>query len=679
MSRLIFLVVMTLMACLPDRQMSIQVSSPDSSIKVILDLTQGFPNYAVEVDGRSVINPSGLGYKFRGQPDLIGPFELLNTSQNTLHETWTPVWGQENAIQSYSNMTRIELREKNSPQRLVNLYFRVFDDGVAFRYEIPEQEGFDSLFITQEMSEFNVSMNGEAWWNEGSYRFDTPEQLYRNTNLNLVDSANTPLTFKTDDLHISIHEANLTDYPGMTLKRDNQDSLSFSSDLVPWPDGDKVKTATPMLSPWRTITIGRSAADLLRSRMILNLNEPNMLSDVSWIKPMKYIGIWWGMHLNKYTWVQGEKHGATTANTKRYIDFASENNIQGVLVEGWNQGWERWGEDDALDLTTPYDDFDIEQITSYAREKGVTLIGHHETTANVASYERQLEDAFAYYEKLGVSAVKTGYVGDIKPAGEYHYGQWMIQHYRRVIQTAARHHISIDVHEPVKSTGIERTWPNMMTREGGRGQEYNAWSEGNPPDHTTILPFTRLLAGPMDYTPGIFDITFDKYKPDNRVQSTLAKQLALMVILYSPLQMAADLPENYERHPAFQFVRDLVTDWDESRILRAEIGEEVAIGRRRGDDWFIGAITNENSREFELPLRLLIQDRMIAECYVDGNAADYESNPTSVLVASYQAGPSDTLSVHLARGGGFAVRLRPLEKRDNNLPMLSHLQADQLK
>ena len=679
MFRWILFSVIILSSCqLVDQTSEIKVSSPDGRIVVELALDQGFPFYSVDVDGEALIQSSGLGFEFRGQTALVGPFKVSHIEKKELQESWEPVWGQEDSIHSHSHMASITLVETQGDKRRWSLHFRVFNDGVAFRYEIPEQPGQDSLFITKELTEFSFANDGPAWWIPGSHAFDTYEKLHIKSLLSEVDSANTPLTFVTENgLHVSLHEANLTNYAGMTLKRSAEETLLFKSELVPWPDGDKVKTVVPMLSPWRTITIGHSGADLLRSRMILNLNEPNKLTDVSWIKPMKYIGIWWGMHINKYTWVQGPKHGATTANTKAYIDFAAENNIQGVLVEGWNQGWERWGQADALQLTQPYDDFDVIYLTQYARDKGITFIGHHETTANVTSYERQLDTAYAFYSNLGISAIKTGYVGPIKPEGQYHYGQWMVEHFRKVVELAASYQITLDVHEPIKATGIARTWPNMMTREGARGLEYNAWSEGNPPDHTTILPFTRLLAGPMDYTPGIFDITFDRYKPDNRVQTTLTKQLALMVVLYSPLQMAADLPENYEDHPAFQFVRDLVTDWDETRILQAEIGEEVAIARRQDNSWFIGAITNQRSRNLDIPLADLIQADMIAECYVDGPGAHWESNPTSIHIGSYLATPADTLKASLAAGGGLAIHLRAPTKADQNLPLISQLKQNQ--
>ena len=676
--RLVIFPLLFLLGCNSAPPAAITIASPDSSIAVDFELIQGYPTYRVSVDGKLLVRPSSLGFRLRGQPDLTGPFQFIHSENDELKEIWEPVWGQEKMISSHSNMTGISLREMHAPRRQLNIYFRVFDDGVGFRYEIPEQDGVDSLFIVGEISEFNFARDGQAWWIPGSHEFDTYEKLHNKSLLSEIDSANTPLTYlSSDSIYVSIHEANLTNYAAMTLKNTGQNPLNFTSELVPWPDADKVKAKTPMLTPWRTISIGRSATDLLKSRMILNLNDPNVLSDVSWIQPMKYVGIWWGMHINKYTWIQGDQHGATTSNTKDYIDFAAENGIQGVLVEGWNQGWERWGQEGALQLTSPYSDFDIDFLSKYAHDKGVAFIGHHETTANVAAYEAQLDTAFAYYSKRGIGAVKTGYVGQIKPDGQYHYGQWMVNHFRRVVQTAAKYHIALDVHEPIKPTGIERTWPNMMTREGARGQEYNAWSDGNPPDHTTILPFTRLLAGPMDYTPGIFDIRFDRYKSGNKVHSTLAKQLALMVVLYSPLQMAADLPENYVGQPAFQFIRDLQTDWDESRYLEAEIGQFVTLAQRHEDKWFIGAITNEHSRTLSIKMSSITASDMVAECYCDGVDSDWERNPTEIHIGSYLANSSDTLKAFLAPGGGLAIYLRPAQAWDHILAPISELYLDQ--
>lgn len=664
------ILVFIVTACNPLKDDGYRLTSPDGTIQVDLGLTDGYLQYSVTVDGRDLIKPSGLGLEMRGQPNLLGSFAVAGVDTTELLEDWTPVWGQEKQIHSHSHELILHLRESQNPGRFLDISFRVFDDGVAFRYHIPAQEGVDSIFISSENSEFNFKEDARTWWNPRN--FDSYEMLYQKTPLSQVEAANTPLTMiMKNGLHVCLHEADLTNYAGMALVSSPDKPFGFRSDLAPWPDGDLVKAQGSLTSPWRTLIIGRSAADLLNSRMILNLNPPNTIEDPSWIKPMKYMGIWWGMHIGKETWVQGPKHGATTANAKTYIDFAADNQIQGVLIEGWNQGWEKWGQAEAFMMTEPYADFDIVEITRYARERGVVLIGHHETGADAAYYESQLEAAFAYCQDLGIPAVKTGYVGAIRPAGQLHHGQWMVEHYRRVVKMAAKYRVSIDVHEPIKPTGIERTWPNMMTREGARGMEYNAWSEGNPPDHTTILPFTRILAGPMDYTPGIFDLKFDRYKPDNAVHTTLAKQLALTVVLYSPLQMAADLPENYVHQPAFQFIRDLKLDWDETQVIRAEIGEEVALARRVGTDWFIGAITNEKPRNFSLPMSALISEPMVAECYVDGVDAHWEANPTSIFIGTYQTSPIDTLKAVLAPGGGLAVRLRTL--RPGETPAASPL------
>ena len=678
MNKALILSILFLIACKPEIPQDIIVSSPDDKIQVELKLDQGMPYYAILVDGKYLINPSTLGYRFRKQPDLVGPFQLMNSKTEMLEERWEPVWGQEKSIHSLSRSIKLELREQLVPHRQLNLTFRVFNDGVAFRYEIPPQPGIDSIFVIEELSEFNFATHAETWWIPGDY--DSYEYLYTQSPLGEVKAVNTPITMIMDNgLHVSLHEANLTDYPGMTLRKSPQAEFSLISDLVPWPDGDKVKQVGQMTSPWRTITIGEQATDLLKSRMILNLNPPSAIENTDWIHPMKYMGIWWGMHLNKETWVQGPKHGATTSNAMHYIDFAAENQIQGLLIEGWNIGWERWGQPDAFIMTQAYDDYDIEKITAYGRERGVFIIGHHETGADADFYERQLEDAFAYANAYGIPAVKTGYVGAIRPVGQHHHGQWMVEHYRRVVKMAAQYQVSIDVHEPIKPTGIERTWPNMMTREGGRGQEYNAWSEGNPPNHTTILPFTRLLAGPMDYTPGIFDLRFDRYKPDNRVHSTLAKQLALMVVLYSPLQMAADLPENYDNQPAFQFIRDLELDWDETLYLEAEIGKFVTIARRHGSEWFLGAITNGDAREVAIPMDQMIMGKMIAECYVDTENTHWDTNPYPIWIGSYEVLHTDILKARLAPGGGMAIRLRPLTEVeiDQDLVSISKLRLDQ--
>jgi alpha-glucosidase len=475
-------------------------------------------------------------------------------------------------------------------------------------------------------------------------------------------------------LYISIHEAALTDYAGMMLARAGGESfdplggIQYGTSLVPWPDGSKVAGHTPFKTPWRTIQIATWPGGLVESSLILNLNDPpdpEIFKDTSWIRPMKYIGIWWGMHIGKYTWHTGPRHGATTENAKLYIDFASKHGIPGVLIEGWNTGWDRWGQEGAYDHVTPYDDFDLDEVVRYGRQKGVSIIGHHETGGDVPTYERQIDFAFRLYRDAGISAVKTGYAGKIRPSGQHHHGQWMVNHYRMVVEKAAKYQVVLDVHEPIKPTGLSRTYPNMMTREGARGMEYNAWSEGNPPEHETILPFTRMLAGPLDYTPGIFDLTFDEYKPQNRVRSTLARQLALYVVLYSPLQMAADLIENYEGKPAFDFIAEVPVDWDETRVLNGEIGDFVTIARRSGESWYIGSITDEAERVLTARLSFLQSGTTYrARIYADTPDTHWETNPTGIEIRDELVDAGTILTLQLAGAGGQAISITPVESAD---------------
>jgi alpha-glucosidase len=513
----------------------------------------------------------------------------------------------------------------------------------------------------KENTEFLFREDMSAWWIPGDY--DNHEFLYRNTQLSLIDSANTPLTIESaDSLCLSLHEASLVNYPEMRLRRSMDNPLKLLCDLVPWPDGVKARVNVPFSTPWRTIQLADKAGDLIESTMILNLNEPTKLEDVSWIRPMKYVGIWWAMHIGKYTWKPGPKHGATTENAKAYIDFAADNSIPGVLVEGWNKGWENWVDGVKFDFLHAYDDYNLEEVAAYAQSKGVDLIVHNETGANAEWYEKQVDSAFSLYQRLGVHAIKTGYVGKILPGGQYHHGQWMVNHQAMVIEKAARHQIMVDAHETVKATGLERTWPNFMTREWARGNEYEAWSEGNPPDHTCILPFTRVLAGPLDYTPGIISIFFKEYKPDNRIHTTLAKQLALMVVIYSPFQMAADLIENYKDNPAFQFIRDVPCDWDETKVLNGKIGDFVTIARKKKDDWYIGSITDEQAREFTFKLDFLDEKvNYQAVIYADGPTADLVSNPLDYVIEKKFVKKGDDFVIKLAAGGGQAVVIKQVE------------------
>ncbi len=643
------------------------VFSPNRRIQLDFDLSDGTAIYAVAFDGNAVIKPSRLGFRFANADPLDHDFILLQSSQSSTDATWENVWGETKCIRNYYNELFLELQENTEPGRKINLRFRIFDDGVGFRYEMPAQAGVNTVLISDEETQFRLTGDHTIWWNPAD--FDSYEHLYRKTFLSEIQAVNTPVTMKTEQgLFLSIHEAALIDYAGMTLMADSTQRFCLEADLVPWPDGVKVRTRVPFQTPWRTIQISESAGGLIESNLIVNLNEPNVLDDVSWIEPMKYVGIWWGMHIDKYTWEMGPKHGATTENTRRYIDFASRNNIRGLLVEGWNPGWETWGRDGSYDFCKAYPDYDLEGLVQYARRKGVVLIAHNETGANVPVYEARIDSAFALYERLGIHAVKSGYVGAIIPEGQHHHGQWMVNHYQRVVQKAAEHHIMLDVHEPIKDTGIRRTYPNMMTREGLRGNEYSAWSDGNPPEHETILPFTRGLAGPIDYTPGIFDLTFDAYKPDNRVHTTLAKQLALYVVIYSPLQMAADLPENYENQPAFEFIRVVPTDWDTTIVINGEIGDFVTIARKHGDNWYIGAITDENRREFSIPMDFLKKGHKYRlKTFADGKNADWETNPWPVSIKSKTVTSRSQLKINLAPGGGFAGILA-LKKQEALFP-----------
>lgn len=664
---------------------SIEVSSPDGAITVTFTLNQGGPTYQVRRSGQDVIQASKLGFIFKDAAPLNRDLIMTGSRRSRFDQTWVQPWGEVKEIRNHYNELRIQLEETGDAPRKMNLVFRVYDDGLGFRYELPKQEHLNDFQIMDEVTEFAMAGDHRTWWIPAFQR-ERYEYLYRNTVISAIPDSvravHTPLTMETQDgLFLSIHEANLTDYASMTLAKSDNDKLLCN--LVPWSDGVKVKASTPHHTPWRTVQIAENAGDLIESYLILNLNEPNKLGDVSWVKPTKYVGIWWGMHINKYTWESGEKHGATTANTKQYIDFAAKYGFPGVLVEGWNVGWDgNWIENsDLFSFTEPYDDFDIEELSAYAASKGVKIIGHHETSTGIDNYERQVDAAFDFCNKYGIEAVKTGYVGfgqgierrDENGAiqKEWHHGQYMVRHYRSVVEKAAEHKIMLDVHEPIKDTGIRRTYPNMMTREGARGQEYNAWSGdgGNPPDHTTILPFTRLLAGPMDFTPGIFDLLFEKYKSTNRVNTTLAKQLALYVVLFSPLHMAADLPENYQGQPAFQFIVDVPVDWQETQVLHAQIGDYVVVARkdRNSDDWYLGGITDQQSRSLETQLSFLDAGRKyVAEIYADAADADWETNPLAINISQALVDRTTLLDLELAAGGGQAVRIRPATEEETN-------------
>ncbi len=650
--------------------------------------------------GSAVIDSSGLGFEFQDQPAMMGGFEWVEDSQFTEDETWEMPWGEQRKVRNHYNGAKVVLRESGEAARTLILHFRAYEDGVAFRYEFPEQAGIDSLIIMEEHSEFQLTADHEAFWIPGDW--DIYEQLYQTTRVSEIDAiamrdhpnlaatyipenaVNTPVTMRSDEgLHLSFHEANLTDYAGMTLKVDPE-NLKLSSVLVGSDRlGYKVKRQLPFETPWRSIQIADRAGDLIESRLIENLNEPNVLGDVDWFSPMKYVGIWWEMHLGVSTWdleatqdmntfatlgkdQTSTKHGANTENTKRYIDFAAENGFGGVLVEGWNTGWNYWiGFEDregVFDFVTPYADYDIEEINRYAAEKGVEMIMHHETSAAPRTYEQQLDAAYQLMQKHGMHSVKTGYVGKIIPKGEYHHGQWMVNHYRKVLETAAKYEVAINAHEPIKGTGLRRTYPNAISREGLRGQEFNAWATdgGNPPEHIPIVAFTRMLSGPIDFTPGVFEMSLAS-KPDNQINTTLAQQLGMYVVIYSPIQMACDLPENYEGQPAFQFIKDVGVDWEQSKVLDGEVGDYVVIAReeRETGNWFLGAVNAENPREITVDFSFLPEGTEFeAGIYSDAEDAHYRDNPTAIDIRTETVNSGTKMTFQLAAGGGLAISMK---------------------
>ncbi len=662
---------------------TVSLHSPDGNIKITVSDETSLPSYQVEYLGKTVISPSSLGFEFKEQAPFREGFTIADSKRHRQDATWQQPWGEEREIRDHHNELLVTFSNKEQQNARYVLHLKAFDDGIGLRYEVPAQPGYENVEISKEITEFAVAGadKSTAWWipARGWNRY---EYVYNTTPLEQAAHVHTPFTFKNaDGVHMSIHEAALVDYAAMTLNQRRPGT--FNADLTPWSDGSKVKTENGFTTPWRTIQIASDAKGLLNSRLILNLNEPNKLGDVSWVEPGKYVGIWWGMHINKNTWGSGEKHGATTENTKYYMDFAADNGFDGVLVEGWNTGWDGdwFFNGDVFSFTQAYDDFDIMELGRYGKEKGVHLIGHHETSGNVTNYRNQMEAAFALYNKANVTQVKTGYVADggnikrIDDKGiaryEWHDGQFMVNEYLYNVQLAAKHKISINTHEPIKDTGLRRTYPNWLAREGARGQEFNAWgTPPNPPEHTTMLAYTRMLAGPMDFTPGIFDMGFNGLgDKTNRPQTTLAKQLALYVVLYSPIQMAADLPENYLAKPdAFRFIQDVPTDWEKSVALAGEVGDYVVFARKErkrrdysGNDWYLGAITDENAREIPIKLDFLEPGkRFEAQIYRDGDKAEWKNNPYDLSIEKKQVKHGDTLTLRLATSGGTAIRFKAL-------------------
>ncbi len=658
-----------------------------TTIEFALD-EHGVPVYTVFFKGDTIIRPSQMQFEFKDQPAMRGNMKVVDGSIERVEDNWEMPWGEKRYVENIYNEMVLDLMERQSPRRSFSIHFRAYDDGVAFRYQFNDQRLVDSVIILEERTDFNLKGDHTVWWIPGDW--DIYEHLYSTTLFSEIDATtkrdhpnlaatfipynavNTPVTMKTENgLYLSFHEANLTDYAGMTLAVDTSGmamhSLLVGSDRL----GYKVKRALPFYTPWRTIQISKTAAGLIESDLIVNLNEPSKVDDISWFVPKKYMGIWWEMHLDISSWdLASGRHGATTDNAMNFIDFASANNITGLLVEGWNTGWERWiGFDDregVFDFITPYPDYDLSRVVAYGKDKGVELIMHHETSAAPRTYDQQIDTAFALMQSLGIHSVKTGYVGKIIPKGEYHHGQWMVNHYRRVLDKGLQYNIAINAHEPIKATGLRRTYPNAISREGLRGQEFNAWASdgGNPPEHLPIVVFTRMLAGPIDFTPGVFDISL-KQKPDNKVNTTIAHQLALYVVINSPIQMACDLVENYEGHPAFQFIRDVGVTWDDTRVLGGEVGDYVIIARQERETgaWFVGGITDEEERSVRVHFDFLPVSRSYnAVIYRDGDEAHYRDNPTDYTIENTVVDSQSERDFVMRPGGGFAISLNPVSK-----------------
>lgn len=669
--RIVFLVGLMAMPTLAIAKPGIVATadSPGKVLSVNLSIDDGRISYSVSRLGQPVIAPSRLGLLLQDAQSLDRNMALISQETSSFDETWEQPWGETRLVRNHYQQLQVRFAETSRDKRIFELTFRLYDDGIGFRYEFPSQPNFKQALIANELTEFDVVDPATAWWIPAG-EWNRYEYLYNRTPLNQVSQAHTPITVRTrDGLHIAFHEAALVDYAGMWLRR--VEGQKLRAQLAPSSQGYSVRRTLPFHTPWRTLQISDHAGGLVESKLILNLNEPNKLGDVSWVHPAKYVGIWWGMHLDEQTWGTGPKHGATTENAKKMIDFAAANGFRGVLIEGWNLGWDGdWfanGWNFSFTQATP--DFDFAAVTAYSTSKNVHLIGHHETACAVSHYERQLSASFALYSQNGVDQVKTGYVcdaGQIERQDaldgpilrEWHDGQWMSNHHLKVVTEAAKQHISVIAHEPIKDTGLRRTYPNWLAREGARGMEYNAWGNPpNPPEHEANLVFTRMLSGPMDFTPGILSL---KGRDGHAIQSTLAKQLANYVVLYSPVQMAADLPEHYQQNlAAFQFIKDVPTDWEQTRVLNGEVGDYVTIARqqRGGKDWFLGCVTDENGRVLSVALDFLDPNKhYTAHIYRDGPNAHFRKNPTDFAVDSRAVNSRDFLTLRLAPGGGVAIQ-----------------------
>ncbi len=682
--------VFLLVSCIPKKSpVETTVISPNGHTKVDFFLTsRGEPSYLVYYKKEKLIDSSKLGFELRESLPLSENFKIINVKKSTTDETWDMIWGEDAQVRNHYNELIVELEEHSELKRKLNIVFKVYDDGLGFRYEFPKQKHLNNVVITDENTEFNLVDDHKAWWIPGDW--DIYEYLYNTTKFSEIDAlkyykpethlgqtyipenaVNTPVTMKTNSgVYLSFHEADLTNYAGMTLAVDTL-NLKMKSELVGNNQNIKVVRELPFETPWRTIQIADKAGDLIESKLIINLNDPSVIEDMPYFKPMKYVGIWWDMHIGTGNWdYSGNYHAANTAYAKKMIDFAAKHNIHGMLVEGWNTGWEKWWDKKNkkihFDFVTAYPDYNLEDIVSYGKSKGVELIMHHETSADIVRYEKQLDTAFTLMQSLDIHSVKTGYVGRIIPEGEYHHGQYMVNHYQKVLEKGLKTQVAINAHEPIKATGKRRTYPVAIAREGVRGQEYNAWSNdgGNPPEHLTIVPFTRMLGGPIDYTPGIFNTSLKPYKEHNQTNTTLAHQLALYVVLYSPVQMVPDLIKHYENNPAFQFIEDVGVDWNKTKVLDAEIGDFISVARQEKDTqkWFLGAITDENRRTLKVKLDFLDPDRTyIAKLYKDAPDAHYLSNPEVYQIEEKEVDSKTVLELDLAAGGGCAISIIPKE------------------
>ena len=680
-------------------------TSPDGNVKLTFALNEiGKPYYKVSYKNKEVIKESFLGLELKNTTNFISDFSIKKTEKNTFDQTWEPVWGEESKIRNHYNELLVSLHQKTS-DRILNIRFRVYDDGVGFRYEFPQQKNLTYFTIVEEWTEFAMTADHTAWWIAGDY--DTQEYDYTESRLSQIgllsqgaisgNASQTPfsrtgvqtsLMMKTDDnLYINIHEAALVDYSCMHLNL-NETNLVFQSHLTPDAQGNKAHLQAPCHTPWRTIMVSDDARKILASRLILNLNDPCAYEDTSWIKPVKYVGVWWEMITGKATWAYTDelpsiqldkvdysqlkpngKHAANNQNVRKYIDFAAKHGFDQVLVEGWNTGWEDWfgfQKDYVFDFVTPYPDFDIKALNEYAHSKGVKLMMHHETSSSVRNYERHMEKAYQLMNHYGYNAVKSGYVGNILPRGEYHYGQWTVNHYLHAVKEAAKHKIMVNAHEAVRPTGLCRTYPNLIGNESARGTEFESFG-GNKPFHTTVLPFTRLQGGPMDYTPGIFETQIWNVNPDNKsyARSTLAKQLGLYLTMYSPLQMAADLPENYEKYAdAFQFIKDVPVDWQKSIYLEAEPGRYITVARKdkNSNDWYIGCTANENGHTSLLKLDFLDKNKKYeATIYADAKNAHYKNNPKAYKISKQKVDANTSLSIIAKEGGGYAISIKEIK------------------